>query len=62
MRRVAVIGVGMSLFGKQPERSLVDLGVEASRAAIKDAGVKPKDIQVCYCANYAHITCALRRR
>jgi benzoylsuccinyl-CoA thiolase BbsB subunit len=59
MRRVAVIGVGMSLFGKQPERSLVDLGVEASRAAIKDAGVKPKDIQVCYCANYAHVTWCL---
>lgn len=51
MRRVAVIGVGMSEFGKQPERSLVDLGTEACRAAIKDAGVIPKNIEVVYCAN-----------
>ncbi len=50
MRPVAVIGVGMSVFGKQPERTLVDLGTEACRAAIKDAGVSPKDIDVCYCA------------
>jgi len=55
MRDVAVIGVGMSLFGKQPQRSLADLGAEASRAAIRDASVNPKDIQVCYCANYAHV-------
>ena len=51
MRPVAVIGVGMSLFGKQPERTLVDLGTEACRVAIKDAGISPKDIEVCYCAN-----------
>jgi benzoylsuccinyl-CoA thiolase BbsB subunit len=50
LRRVAVIGVGMSLFGKQPEKTLVDLGTEACQAAIKDAGVSPKDIEVCYCA------------
>jgi benzoylsuccinyl-CoA thiolase BbsB subunit len=52
MRRVAVIGVGMSEFGKQPERSLVNLGTEACRNAIKDAGVIPKDIEVVYCANH----------
>ncbi len=51
MRQVAVIGVGMSEFGKQPEKTLVDLGAEACRAAIKDAGVVPKDIEVVYCAN-----------
>lgn len=50
MRPVAVIGVGMSVFGRQPERTLVDLGTEACQAAIKDAGIKPKDIEVCYCA------------
>jgi benzoylsuccinyl-CoA thiolase BbsB subunit len=51
LRSVAVIGVGMSVFGKQPERTIVDLGTEACRAAIKDAGISPKDIEVCYCAN-----------
>lgn len=59
MRRVAVIGVGMSMFGKMPERSLADLGTEAVRAALKDSGVSPKNIQVCYCANYAHIVWCL---
>ena len=51
MRRVAVIGVGMSKFGKQPDKTLVDLGTEACLAAIKDSGVVPRDIEVLYCSN-----------
>jgi benzoylsuccinyl-CoA thiolase BbsB subunit len=51
LRRVAVIGVGMSKFGKQPDKTLVDLGTEACLAAIKDSGVVPRDIEVLYCAN-----------
>jgi benzoylsuccinyl-CoA thiolase BbsB subunit len=51
LRRVAVIGVGMSKFGKQPDKTLVDLGTEACIAAIKDSGVVPRDIEVLYCAN-----------
>ena len=51
LRRVAVIGVGMSKFGKQPEKSLVELGTEASLAAIKDCGIVPKDIDGVYSAN-----------
>jgi len=51
MRPVAVVGVGMTKFVKQPEKSLVDLGTEACQAAIKDAGVSPKDIEVANCAN-----------
>lgn len=51
MRRVAVIGVGMSKFGKQPDKTLVDLGTEACLAAIKDSGVVPRDVEVLYCAN-----------
>ena len=63
LREVAVIGVGMSVFGKQTERSLVDLGTEACGSAIKDAGISPKEIEVCYCANlyydagYIHTAC-----
>ena len=48
MREVAVIGVGQSVFGKLPEKSVVELGREAVVAALKDAGVSPKDIQVAY--------------
>ena len=51
MRRVAVIGVGMSKFGKQPDKTLVDLGTEACLAAIKDSGIVPRDVEVLYCAN-----------
>lgn len=51
LRPVAVIGVGMSLFGKQPQKTIIELGIEACGAAIKDAGIKPKDVEVCYCAN-----------
>lgn len=48
MREVAIIGVGQSTFGKFPERSAVELGREAVVAALKDAGVSPKDILVAY--------------
>ena len=51
LRRVAVIGVGMSKFGKQPEKGLVALGTEACLAAIKDCGIVPKNIDGVYCAN-----------
>lgn len=54
LREVAVIGVGQSLFGKQPERSLTEMGVEAVRAAMKDAGINPKKIQFAYCSNLYH--------
>jgi acetyl-CoA acetyltransferase len=48
MREVAVLGVGMTPFGKFPERSVKSLGIEASLAALRDAGVKPQEIQVAY--------------
>lgn len=48
MREVAVIGVGQSTFGKFPQRTAVELGQEAVVAAVKDAGLSPKDIQVAY--------------
>lgn len=51
MRDVAVIGVGMTKFGKFIERGLKDIGREACWAAIKDAGINPKDIQAGYMAN-----------
>jgi len=48
VREVAVIGVGQSVFGKFPEKSVTEIGREAVSAAIKDAGVSPRDIQVAY--------------
>ncbi len=50
-REVAVIGVGMTPFSKQPHRSTRDLGEEALWEALNDAGARPQDIQVAYGGN-----------
>jgi acetyl-CoA acetyltransferase len=48
MRDVAIIGVGQSQFGKLPHRSATDLGAEAVRVALRDAGARNRDIEVAY--------------
>jgi benzoylsuccinyl-CoA thiolase BbsB subunit len=48
MREVVVLGVGQTTFGKTPEQTPIQLGVRAARAAIKDAGIDPRQLQVCY--------------
>ena len=54
---VFVVGVGMTVFGKH-DRSLRSLGSEACVNAIKDARVKPADIEAGYCGNA--LACALQ--
>ncbi len=49
MRDVAVIGGGMTVFGKFPERTPESLGREAISSAIKDAGIKPRDVGFVSC-------------
>jgi benzoylsuccinyl-CoA thiolase BbsB subunit len=51
MREVAFIGAGSTVFGKFPEKAVFELGAEAARAALKDAGTSPQDIQFAYYAN-----------
>jgi acetyl-CoA acetyltransferase len=51
MRDVAIVGIGGTKFGKHSDRSLTDIGVEACLKAIKDANIKPKDIQLAYVGN-----------
>lgn len=53
MREVAIIGIGGTKFGKYPNVSITDLGMEACIAAIKDANVSPQDIQLAYAGNLA---------
>jgi acetyl-CoA acetyltransferase len=50
MRRVAVIGVGVTKFGKH-ERSSAELFAEAARDAILDAGIEPRAVQALYYGN-----------
>ena len=51
MANVAVVGVGMTPFGKHPEKNLVDLGSEAAFLALKDAGLTPKQVEIGFFAN-----------
>jgi len=57
MREVAVIGVGQSIFGKLPEKSVAELGAEAVSAALTDAGISPRDIQVAYASRLYNVWC-----
>ena len=63
VRKVIVIGVGMTRFGKFPELTVEQLGREATWAALKDAGIHPQDIEVAYVGNLTeckatgHVSC-----
>jgi acetyl-CoA acyltransferase len=46
LRRVAIVGIGETKFGKHMDRSITDLATEACINAIKDAGVGHKKIQL----------------
>ncbi|MQA24960.1 MAG: thiolase family protein [Micromonosporaceae bacterium] len=47
--KVFVVGVGMTAFGRSPDRSLRSLGREATLNALRDAGVGPRDVGVLVC-------------
>ena len=51
MREVLVAGVGMTTFGKHPERSYGSLSEEAVRDALQDAGAQPGDMGIAYYSN-----------
>jgi len=51
MRDVIVLGVGMTNFGRFPERPVAKIGAEAMLAALNDAGIAWKDVPVLYCAH-----------
>lgn len=51
MRKVAVVGAGMTRFGKHMDRNLKDLGREAVEAAMKAAGVDKPQIDAAVVGN-----------
>jgi acetyl-CoA C-acetyltransferase/acetyl-CoA acyltransferase len=51
-RRVAILGVGMTKFGRHPDKSLVDLFAEAFWEAFKESNIELKDIQAVYYGNF----------
>lgn len=48
MSEVAIIGIGLHRFGRSPELSGLDQGASAARAALDDAGIVWKDVQVAF--------------
>lgn len=48
MRDVAIVGIGMSRFGKYPEKGLKDLVREAVEPALKDAKLNSKNIDAAF--------------
>ncbi len=48
-----IAGVGMTRFMKYPDKGLKELGAEAARAAVADAGLQLGDIEVAYVGNCA---------
>ena len=51
MRQVAIIGAGMTKFGKFIDRSLKDLGREAVEGALSQAGVEKSGIEAAVVGN-----------
>jgi acetyl-CoA acetyltransferase len=45
---VSIVGAGLSRFGRQPERTGRELGLEAIRAALRDAGLEWSDVQIAF--------------
>lgn len=51
MEKVGIIGVGMHRFGKFPDLSLTEMGVEACVQALVDSGLDKRRIGVCVVGN-----------
>lgn len=51
MSRPVVLGVGMIPFGKHVQRSVVDMGAEVARMALRDAGLGSRDVDMGFFAN-----------
>ncbi|MCS7095300.1 MAG: thiolase domain-containing protein [Thaumarchaeota archaeon] len=44
-RRVAIVGIGLTAFGRRSDASLSELAFEAGREALRDAGVEARDVR-----------------
>lgn len=51
MTGVHVVGVGMTRFGKHPDKDATDLGSAAFQEAVRDAGIDPRLIEAAYCGH-----------
>lgn len=49
-KEIVIIGCGMHNFGRFADKSYAEIGREAVRMALQDAGISWKDIQAAYCS------------
>jgi acetyl-CoA C-acetyltransferase len=49
-KEIVILGCGMHRFGRFEDKSYVDIGRDAVKMALDDAGVNWKDIQAAYCS------------
>ncbi len=49
LREVCIVGVGLHKFGRWPEKDVTDMGREAIKAALEDAGADFNDIEAGWC-------------
>ena len=52
MPDVAIIGVGLHPFGRFPGKSAIEMGADAVRSALGDAGLRWPDIQFAFGGSY----------
>ena len=52
MDDVAIIGVGLHPFGRFPGKSAIEMGEDAIRLAMKDAGIGWNDVQFAFGGSY----------
>lgn len=50
MTDIAIVGIGIHKFGRFGEKPYAEIGRDAARMALKDAGIGWKDIQTAYCS------------
>jgi acetyl-CoA acetyltransferase len=51
MAKAAVIGTGIIPFGKHEEKSVIDMATDACFLALKDAGIRPAQVELCFFSN-----------
>jgi acetyl-CoA C-acetyltransferase len=53
VKPVSIIGIGKTAFGAFPERTLLDLAVEAGRKCLQNSNVTPGQVEAFYLGNFA---------
>ena len=60
--RYAIVGVGYTPQGKVPDRTAMSFHLEACANAIKDAGLRPKEVDGLICYRHFSPAAGERRR